>query len=141
VPDKLLEFILTYQPPQKESPVYDVQLKDINELREDDVTQIDKLLTLLKKKYSALDYETWLKVTWAVFKELGPQAGCVIMQQYYPEQSSGEYSRLTRGYIPGKSPGKKTLRHLVKDLLIDPLQGKRTITKAEIAVRLRKQYE
>lgn len=141
VPDKLLEFILTYQPPHKEPQVYDVQPKDIEELHEHDVDRIDALMKLLKKKHSSLEYETWLKVTWAVFKELGPQAGCVIMQQYYPEQSSGEYARLTRGYNPGKSPGFRTLRHLVKDLLVDPLQGKRTITKAEIAVRLRKEYE
>ena len=119
IPDRLLEFILTYQRPQPKFDVVAVPLKIVDDLTEDDVEYISSLLTLLKQKYTVLAYDVWRNVTWAVYKELGPGAGLVVMNQFYPEQSANEYHRLTRGYNPGKSPGRGTLKHLVSDLLSD----------------------
>lgn len=119
IPDRLLEFILTYERPQPKIETIDVPLKEVDDLTEDDVEYISSLLTLLKQKYPVLAYDQWLRATWAVYKELGPAAGLIMMKQYYPEQTPNEYYRLTRGYKPGISPGWKALKNLVYDLLTD----------------------
>jgi len=119
IPDRLLEFMLTYERPQPKAEIIDVPLKNVDDLTEDEVEYISQLLTLLKQKYPVLSYDQWRNATWAVYKELGPAAGLIMMRQYYPEQEPNEYYRLTRGYKPGKSPGWKALKNLVYDLLTD----------------------
>jgi hypothetical protein len=130
IPIKLLEFVLTYKPPQKVVEEI-VPTKNIDELTQYDVDSIEELLQAVKKKHPVLEYETWLRVTFATFKELGTGAGAILMQQYYPESLSGEYAKLSTTYNPSKSPGKSSLRFMVRDNLIDPLQGKRRPTRRQ----------
>ena len=93
------------------------EIKNIDDLTESDVNEANHLLELLKQKYNQLDYTAWRNVAWAVFKMLGPDAGAILMSQYYPEQQPNEYNNLKHGYNPQRSPGRGTLRHLVGDLL------------------------
>jgi hypothetical protein len=132
IPDRLLEFMLTYQPPVKEVDIKDIPAKDINDVTDREFNEVKHLLTLVKNKYFILDYQMWLSVTWAVYKVLGPAIGAQLMKEFYPEQQPNEYYRLARQHKPGKSPGITKLRTLVEDLLEDPLEKIRPKTKKQI---------
>jgi len=119
IPDRLLEFMLTYVKPVKEVEMLDIPFKTINDVTEDEFNQVRHLLQLVKNKYFTLDYQMWLSVTWAVYKLLGPAVGAQLMQEFYPEQKRNEYYNLARQHKPGKSPGIGRLRSLVQDMLQD----------------------
>lgn len=119
IPDRLLEFVLTYQPLQKEIESLDIPIKQIDEVTDREFLQVQELLQLLKTKYFKLDYDMWISVTWAVYKILGPAIGAQLMMEFYPEQKRNEYYNLARQHKPSKSPGITKLRELVKDLLQD----------------------
>ena len=132
IPDRLLEFVLTYQPPVKAVEILEIPAKDINAVTDYEFNEVRKLLQLVKNKYFQLDYSMWLSVTWAVYKVLGPAIGAQLMQEFYPEQKRNEYYNLARQHKPGKSPGIGKLRSLVQDLLVDPLEKIRPKTKKQI---------
>jgi hypothetical protein len=95
----------TYQPPT------------LDTLDQHTLDDVEDLLKKLKTKYFTLEYSTWRNVAWSVYRCIGPAAGLVLMQQYYPEQHAGEYNNLMRGWNAQKSPGIGTLRYMVRDLL------------------------
>jgi hypothetical protein len=132
IPDRLLEFVLTYQPPVKQVEQLDIPAKDIDDVTDFEFNQVKELLTLVKNKYYTLNYDMWLTVTWSVYKVLGPAIGAQLMQEFYPEQKRNEYYNLARQHKPGKSPGITKLRALVQDLLVDPLEQSRPKTKKQI---------
>lgn len=132
IPDRLLEFVLTYEPPKREVDILEIPAKDIDEVTEREFNEVRELLRLVKNKYFKLDYDMWLSVTWAVYKVLGPAVGAQLMQEFYPEQQRNEYYNLARQHKPGKSPGITKLRSLVQDLLVDPLANIRPKTKKQI---------
>lgn len=120
IPDRLLEFMLTYEAPRKDIEILQIPIKNIGDITEDEFNEVRELLRLLKNKYFTLaDYSMWRNVTWAVYKHIGPAAGAQLMQEFYPEQQRNEYYNLAKNYNPGRSPGAGTLRHLVRDLLQD----------------------
>jgi hypothetical protein len=139
IPDKLLEFVLTYQPPVKEVEMLDIPVKDINDVTDCEFNEVRELLQLVKTKYFSLDYSTWLSVTWAVYKILGPAIGAQLMQEFYPEQQRNEYYNLARQHKPGKSPGITKLRSLVDDLLHDKKVIKQ-MTVDQLRALARKKY-
>jgi hypothetical protein len=61
-----------------------------------------------------LSYSDWLRVTFAVYKEVGVYDGTNIMQQYFPEETRGEYAKLAKGFNVGDAPGVGTLVMLAK---------------------------
>lgn len=139
IPDPLLEFLLTYQPPRKEVEILEIPAKDITEVTDAEFNQVRELLQLVKNKYFTLDYNMWLSVTWAVYKILGPAIGAQLMQEFYPEQRRNEYYNLARQHKPGKSPGITKLRSLVQDLLHDKKVVKQ-MTMDQLRALARKQY-
>jgi len=139
IPDKLLEFMLTYEAPKKDIEILEIPVKDISEVTDDEFNEVRELLKLLKNKYFTLDYQMWISVTWAVYKVLGPAIGAQIMQEFYPEQRRNEYYNLAKQHKPGKSPGISRLRHLVRDLLQDKSIVK-NMTMDQLRALVRKQY-
>lgn len=109
-PAELLECIikLTHQ----QSEVHNIEPVNVDNLTEDDVENVNRLLTALRAKMPMLQYEDWIRVTWAVCKKLGTGAGVMVMRDFYPESKSGEYNTLLRNYNPARSPGLGTVAML-----------------------------
>lgn len=107
-------------PVQAESPIPEVDWKTLEEAK---VNNVNMVLTAIKNKIPNLDYGQWRSVAWAVAKELGREAGEVVMREYYPEQESGEYRNLYKSWNAGKSPTMGTLYHMA---------GIKNITEFEI---------
>lgn len=77
--------------------------------------EITHLITELKRCYPTLEYDTWIRVTWAFCHELGEAEGINLMRQYYPESSSSEYSKLTKSRYSGKKVTLGTIVKMIKD--------------------------
>jgi hypothetical protein len=137
IPDRLLEFILTYQPVKRDIEIREIPVKNIEDITDDEFNEVRELLKLLKNKHvTIVDYAMWRTVTWAVYKQIGPALGSQLMQEFYPEQKRNEYYNLAKNYNPGRSPGAGTLRHLVRDLLQDRSRVKNmTVDQLQALVR------
>ena len=91
--------------PYVDNVVYD---KSTNE-------EIMHLIQELKKHYPILDYDEWIRVTWAFCHELGQFEGINLMRQYYPESSNGEYKKLSTSTYNGKKVTIATIVKMIKD--------------------------
>ena len=97
IPADLLEFILNYKKPEEiVEPVEKFISKNV------DGEEANKLCEELKEYYPSLDYETWIRVTWAFCNTVGYDDGIAIMKYYYPETTSGEYKKLMNSKRNGK---------------------------------------
>jgi hypothetical protein len=76
----------------------------IDELTDDDITQVDHALMILKQLRPGLLYDEWRTISWAVAHHVGRPAAKVLITKYYPEQKSGEYDALFRTWNKAKSP-------------------------------------
>ena len=77
--------------------------------------EITHMIEELKRHYPTLDYETWIRVTWAFCHELGNNEGINLMRQYYPEGSKGEYQKLASNGYHGKKVTIATIVKMIKD--------------------------
>jgi hypothetical protein len=77
--------------------------------------EITHMIEELKRHYPTLDYETWIRVTWAFCHELGQHEGINLMRQYYPEGSQGEYKKLSATRYSGKKVTIATIVKMIKD--------------------------
>lgn len=71
--------------------------------------KINKLLEVIRLNVGRPDYDTWLRLSFAVAKEIGAEDAGVVMAGFFPEEKAGEYRRLFRQHQPGESPGIGTL--------------------------------
>lgn len=69
----------------------------------------------LKQWYPTLDYDTWIRVTWAFCNEIGYNEGIDIMRFYYPESKKGEYKSLSRSRPSGRKCTLGTVKKMIKD--------------------------
>jgi len=76
--------------------------------------QVSEALDQLKQLYPELDYDTWTRVTWAVYNTVGSSAGIDLMRYYYPETERGEYDRL-RSEPRGRPVTMGTVWHLIQE--------------------------
>jgi len=76
---------------------------------------IELMIQELKRLYPDLNYETWIRVTWAFCHELGQSEGINLMRQYYPETSQGEYKKLSTTRYNGKKVTIGTIVKMIKD--------------------------
>ena len=107
LPDDLLLLWADHTAPKRDpSPVPEVRLTDLNEQT---VARVNEILELVKSRNPVLSYDDWRSVAWGVAKELGRDAGEVIMREYYPEQSSGEYRQIYQSWDAAKSPSMGTV--------------------------------
>ena len=88
--------------------VYEPEHKNTDE-------EISQLIQELKRLYPTLDYDTWIRVTWAFCHELGTNGGINLMRQYYPESKSGEYKKLNASSYNGKKVTLGTIVKMIKD--------------------------
>jgi hypothetical protein len=110
IPWQILEaWISLMAPKQEPSLLPEVKLEDLDEKK---ITQVNEILTELRNKYPSLAYDDWRTVSWGVAKEIGREAGEVIMREYYPEQQSGEYRNIYKNWSAGKSPSMGSVRHI-----------------------------
>lgn len=80
-----------------------------------DGEEANKIAEELKKYYPTLDYDTWIRVTWAFCNTVGQVDGMAIMKYYYPESKKGEYSKLMRSRSNGKVCTIGTVIKMIKD--------------------------
>lgn len=76
---------------------------------------ITNIIQELKQHYPQLDYDTWIRVTWAFCHELGHSEGINLMRQYYPESKQGEYKKLSTSRYNGKKVTMGTIIKMIKD--------------------------
>jgi hypothetical protein len=76
---------------------------------------ITNIIQELKRHYPQLDYDTWIRVTWAFCHELGQSEGINLMRQYYPESKQGEYKKLSTSRYNGKKVTMGTIVKMIKD--------------------------
>jgi len=62
-------------------------------------------LTVIQRHHHQLDYDTWMRVTFATAHTVGDAAAVEILKGFWPEQQSGEYHRMLRSRDPHRSPG------------------------------------
>lgn len=109
LPDAILCYWLQHANPD----VPDNPPRDLSQVTQHDLDEVELLLTQLKQRYPSLDYDTWLTVSWATAHHLGPAVAQHVMSQHWPEKKRGEYGRLYRGYDPVRSPTIGSIRKLV----------------------------
>ena len=108
-PADLLEWIYNYKI-EKEPDV--VEVVDYPKNTPEDVAKIAEEFNQL---YPRLDYDTWIRVTWAFCHALGTSDGVMLMKYYYPELKGGEYKKLTSSKYTGKKVTIATIIKMIKD--------------------------
>jgi hypothetical protein len=110
IPDDILVAWLGLMVPPK--PLDTKPEVKIEDLDDEQVREVNRVLTAIKNKYPNLAYDQWRTVAWALAKELGRDAAGVLIRDYYQEQASGEYENLFKSWTPTKSPTMGTLYHM-----------------------------
>ena len=77
----------------------------LDDLKSDDHIQmvIDTLIEL-QKVMPRPSHHYWIRLSWAVFREIGVDVGAVVMQSLWPEEKPGEYGSLIRSARPVSNP-------------------------------------
>ena len=110
LPDDILSYWLTLL--LNDLPQYDYEPTERPKLTDDTIVQ---LAEELKKHYPQLDYDTWIRVTWAFCNELGTSDGVAIMKYHYPEGKQGEYRKFYNKSNVGKKITIGTVIKMIKD--------------------------
>jgi hypothetical protein len=110
IPDDVLSHWLTLL--LNDMPVYDYTPIERPKLSDDNITQ---LADEFKRLYPVLDYDTWIRVTWAFCNELGTNDGVAIMKYHYPESKKGEYRKFYHSSNSGKKITIGTVIKMIKD--------------------------
>jgi len=110
-PVHLLEWIYNYKI-DKEQVETEV-VKDIKYINDPD--DIAMYAEQLKKYYPTLDYDTWIRVTWAFCDALGRDDGIAVMRYHYPEEKPGEYKKLLSSKYSGRRVTIGTVKKMIRD--------------------------
>jgi hypothetical protein len=87
----------------------------VTEYEKNTPDEIAELCQELKRLYPTLDYDTWIRVTWAFCNELGTGDGIMLMRYHYPEEKRGEYNKLIRNGYSGRPVTIGTVIKMIKD--------------------------
>lgn len=83
-----------------------------------DITHTDDMVAhlaeTLKKYYSSLTYDEWIRVAWGFKNSVGESDALALMKYYWPENQRGEYNRLMRAKAPGKHCTLGTIRYMIR---------------------------
>ena len=108
LPDEILAYWLQQaNPDQPPTPV-----RDLSQITQVDLHEIQLLLTQVHAQHTILDYDTWRTVAWATAHHVGVPLAQQIMCEYWPEKKPGEYRMLYSGYSPERSPTIGSIRML-----------------------------
>lgn len=88
-------------------------VKDIKYINDPD--DIAMYAEQLKKYYPTLDYDTWIRVTWAFCDALGRDDGIAVMRYHYPEEKPGEYKKLLNSSYSGRRVTIGTVKKMIRD--------------------------
>jgi hypothetical protein len=77
--------------------------------------EVIELAAELKSLYPKLDYDTWIRVTWAFCNTIGTEDGITLMKYHYPENTAGEYKRLQSQRPAGRICTMGTVKKLIRD--------------------------
>jgi hypothetical protein len=122
LPEDLLILWLSLMTPKRvANALPEVKFEELDERQ---VAKVNELLAIVKGRHPVLAYDDWCKVSWAVAKELGREAGEVVMREYYPEQEPGEYRNIYRTYDVSKSPSMGTVRKIYAGIISKREEGK-----------------
>ena len=136
LPDDILSYWLTLL--LNDMPIYQHEPIERPKLTDDNIVQ---LADELKRHYPQLDYDTWIRVTWAFCNELGTSDGVSIMKYHYPESKQGEYRKFYHNNNVGKKISIGTVIKMIKDkggMIKVPKQTYLESRLAEIQNKLRK---
>lgn len=128
IPYFILEYWINKLTPKQLTPT-----QTIKPIPEDKVEEyILGLMDLIKSSNYSLSYDDWIKVAFAIAKEVGSSCAKIIMQHYYPESKKGEYGWVfTNSYDISKSPGIGALYNMAKS--VDPIAAKELWKKANLS--------
>jgi hypothetical protein len=104
IPDDVLYAWLEEIAREIPRPLDDTPEVSISELTDDDITQVDQALRILKQLRPGLLYDEWRTIAWAVAHHCGRPVAKMLVTKYYPEQKHGEYDALFRTWNKAKSP-------------------------------------
>lgn len=110
IPIELLEWIYNNRPNIKND-----EIEHVTEYSKSTPDEGAFLAEELKRLYPTLDYETWIRVTWAFCNELGTSDGVMLMKYHYPETKRNEYKKLMRTQYSGKRVTIGTIKKMIKD--------------------------
>jgi hypothetical protein len=112
IPDDLLTVWLTLIAEEGRKPVDTLPEVSVEDLTDRDLDEVIQELNELKQRKPQLAYDEWRTVCWAVAHHIGRAAAKMVINQYYPEQKSGEYDLLFRTWNKGKSPTLGSLKFI-----------------------------
>lgn len=83
-----------------------------------DITHTDDMVAhlaeTLKKYYTTLSYDEWIRVAWGFKNSVGESDALALMKYYWPENQKGEYNRLMKARAPSKQCTLGTIRYMIK---------------------------
>lgn len=92
-----------------------------NDLSEPETVEINHnedmivhLMETLKQYYPMLDYDDWIRVSWALKNSIGEYDATNLMKYFYPETVKNEYKKLMRSRPIGKQCTLGTVRYMIK---------------------------
>lgn len=104
IPEDLLHAWLRQMTVAIEREIDTTPERTINDLDQFIINEADSVLKILKSKSPVLTYDDWRTVCWGIAHHVGRDAAGILIRQYYPEQSPGEYRNLYQSWDKSKSP-------------------------------------
>jgi hypothetical protein len=107
LPEEVLVYWLTICNDLEEKPVEQIEIPHNDDM-------IAHLAETLHQYYPILNYDEWIRVSWAFKNSAGEQIASDLMRYYYPEKQKGEYKKLFRSQPGGKKCTLGTIRYMIK---------------------------
>ena len=134
-PIELLEAWLRDDEPQTEHEP--APQGDIAHVDDDTFETLRAALSVIKNHHPRLQYDDWMRVTFAVAQTIGDGAAEIVMLEFWSEERPGEYRRMLRSRDPSRSPGLGSLVYRARQL--DPaFRPQETITEHTPTTKIRK---
>lgn len=130
LPEEILCYWLTHSNPD----VPDNPPRDLSQLTQVDLDEVQVLLELVRGQHTTLDYDAWRTVAWATAHHVGVDVAQVLMSQYWPEKKRGEYRSLYSGYSAERSPTIGSIRKLAGPVRRDEVK------LTALQIRLKEKY-
>lgn len=85
---------------------------NVQNLKESDILELNLLLGSIRRRYGSLNYDQWIRVSWAVAHRVGRPVAAELLKDHFPEQRQGEYADLFRDWRTERTPKMGTLYHM-----------------------------
>jgi hypothetical protein len=130
IPDNLLTFWLDQCRPVVKPATAITPIQWENTEQKTDTVM--RLLEVIRRYIPRPDYDTWLKISFAVARELGVGEALRVLPTVWSEERVGEYRQLFQKYQDAVSPTLGTLAHIARQYEdCDFLKGRKNLSQAE----------